>query len=110
MGGNALTTDAAKINNKKAAYEDYIWKYAQANKHYVYDLYPLVYSADKFFGSVIQSSIEYGVQEDWYMNLQYVANQVKAHDYSFTTGITIQSCRLTGTDTTWSQYERYMPE
>ena len=110
LGGKALTTDAAKINNKKAAYEDYIWKYAQANKHYVYDLYPLVYSADKFFGSVIQSSIEYGVQEDWYLNLQYVANQVKAHNYSFTTGITIQSCKLSGTNTQWSQYERYMPE
>ena len=110
VGASALTKDPQANNTKQKAYEDYVWNYAQANKHFVFDLYPLVYSADKFFGSTIESTIEYGVQEDWYLNLQYVANQVKEHNYSFTTGITIQSSRLTGTNTIWSQYERYRPE
>ena len=71
-------------------------------------MYPLVYSENKIFGYTYKS--EYGVVDDWYLNLQYVANEVKEHNYSFTTGITIQACKLTGWSNNRASYETYAPE
>ncbi len=105
-GVGALTTNTSA--SKEDAYRDYVWSYAEETGHFIYDLYPLVYSEDKIFGQTYES--EYGVVDDWYLNLQYVANEVKEHNYSFTTGITIQACKLRGWSNLWNSYETYAPE
>ena len=105
-GVGALTTNASA--SKEEAYRDYIWSYAEKTGHFIYDLYPLVYSENKIFGYTYKS--QYGVVDDWYLNLQCVANEVKEHNYSFTTGITIQACKLTGWSNNTSSYETYAPE
>ena len=105
-GVGALTTNESA--SKEEAYRDYIWSYAENTGHFIYDLYPLVYSENKIFGYTYKS--QYGVVDDWYLNLQYVANEVKEHNYSFTTGITIQACKLTGWSNNTSSYETYAPE
>ena len=68
----------------------------------------MVYSEDKIFGYTYKS--QYGVVDDWYLNLQCVANEVKDHNYSFTTGVTIQACKLTGWSNSKASYETYAPE
>lgn len=105
-GVTALTTNTSA--SKEEAYRDYVRSYARETGHFIYDLYPLVYSEDKIFGYTYRS--EYGIVDDWYLNLQYVANEVKMQNYSFTTGITIQACKLTGWSNNRASYETYAPE
>ena len=105
LGAAALTKDTATNNTKELAYKDYVKTFGTANGMYTFDMYPLIYSADKIFGSVTSS--EYSVNSEWYDNLKWVSEVAK--DKGFKTGVTIQSCKLAGKNSLWSTYERYAP-
>ena len=91
-GPGALTTDTTTNGTKELAYKDYIWNYAKDLGHFTYNLYPLLYTKET---GLFASGSEYGIHNDWYLNLQYVAELAKEKNYAFTTGITVQACQLT---------------
>ena len=63
LGATALTTDTITNNTKELAYKDYVKTFGAANGMYTFDMYSLIYSADKFFGAVTSS--EYSVNSEW---------------------------------------------
>ena len=67
---------------------------------FTYDLYAL-------YSTTTLGNTTYSVDDEWYTNLQYVADVAKKN--GFKTGITIQSCQLTGTSSWWKKLERYAP-
>ena len=103
IGADALTNDKATNNTKELAYKDYVKTFGLANGSFTFDLYPL------YLKSNILGSENYSVNEEWFDNLKWVTDVVKENDYAFTTGVTIQSCKLSGTSSIWSSYDRYAP-
>lgn len=74
------------IKDKKEAYLDYIGKFSSATNRFVYDTYTLEYHP---------LTGKYGVSEEWYDNLSYVAQYVKGKlpTRQIKTGVTIQACQ-----------------
>ena len=74
------------IADKKEAYLDYIGKFSSATNRFVYDTYTLEYNP---------VTRAYGVSEEWYNNLSYVAEYVKGQlpTRQVKTGVTIQACQ-----------------
>ena len=99
LGASSLTKDTTTNNTKEKAYKDYVTNFALSNGMFTYDLYALY--------STTLGNTTYSVDDDWYTNLQYVADVAKEN--GFKTGITIQSCQLTGTSSWWKKSERYAP-
>lgn len=100
-----LTTDPTTNNTKELAYKDYVKHFGLVNDHYTFDLYSLIYS-EGFLGT----GSAYSVNAEWYDNLKWTTDVIKESRYAFTLGVTIQSCKIAGTDSIWSKYERYAPE
>lgn len=88
-GASLLTKDTGTNDTEEKAYGDYISSFASGWGHFIYDMYPLTSTKSAFW-----SDEECSVDPYWYTNLKYVADQVKANNYAFTTGITIQACQL----------------
>lgn len=108
LGADALTTNEEHKASKELTYRDYIWAFAEENEYFLYDWYPLQFMERR--DNWEPRTRRYYVDEDWYYNLEYLANEVKARDYAFTTGVTIQACRLSGWSSNESHMETYNPE
>ena len=76
------------ITDKKEAYLDYVDKFSAATGRFNYDIYTLL-------KKVGEPSDIYSVNDNWYTNLSYVGEYVKAQmsTRQVKTGITIQACQ-----------------
>lgn len=97
-----LQEGATSSDDEETLYRNYINKFG-TNGMFTFDIYPLIYSEKLFSGSA------YSVNEDFFNSLKWMAEEARDNDIAHT-GITIQSCGLSGTDSLWSKYERYTPE
>ena len=100
FGASSLTKDTTTNDTKEKAYKDYVTNFALSNGMFTYDLYAL-------YSTTTSGNTTYSVDDEWYTNLRYVADVAKEN--GFKTGISIQSCQLTGTSSWWKKLERYAP-
>lgn len=108
LGVGGFTLNPEVNSTRELAYRDYIWNFAKESDVYIYDLYPLYYKETRWNGLAYKTW--YSVSDDWFENLQYVAEEKKEQKYSFEVGITIQSCELHDRDTSSGLSIRHAPE
>ncbi len=103
-GPEKLTKDPTTNNTQELAFKDYVKNFGLPSGRFVYDTYTLDRADGRFHN---MTDYKYFVLPIWFSNLKWVAEQRKSDNYAYTTGVTIQACRLDrgmGSD-----YEGYAP-
>ncbi len=107
LGAESLTKDTETNNTKELAYKDYVRSFGVAKGGFTYDLYPLTCKETNY---ILSQKTEYSINSEWFDNLKWTTDVIKENNYNITMGVTIQSCKLAGTDNIFSKNERYAPE